>query len=88
MKIKHIIGGILIALGVLAVIGAVGHLDYLGECGTRCGMGEIAEALIRTAAGFAAAGVGAFLCRDIEVNESEISADESRLEEKENRADR
>ena len=79
MKIKHIIGGILIALGVLAVIGAVGHLDYLGECGTRCGMGEIAEALIRTAAGFAAAGVGAFWCWDIEVTEGgRISAGRKR----------
>lgn len=87
MKIKHIIGGVLIALGVLAVLGAVGHLDYLDARGERYGAAEVKEMIVKSAAGMAAVGVGAFLCRDIEVDESEISADKLHPEEKENRAD-
>lgn len=87
MKIKHIIGGVLIALGVLAVLGAVGHLDYLHACGERYGAAEVKEMIVKSAIGLAAASVGAFLCRDIIVDESEISADKPRSEEKENRAD-
>lgn len=83
MKLKHIIGGILIALGVLAVLGAVGNLDYLDDCGERYGAAEIKEMIVKSAAGLAAAGVGAFLCRDIEV---EVDEDKP-LNEKENRAD-
>lgn len=83
MKLKHIIGGILIALGVLAVLGAVGHLDYLDKRGERYGAAEVKEMIVKIAAGLAAVGVGAFLCRDIEVE-----ADEDKpLNEKENRAD-
>lgn len=83
MKLKHIIGGVLIALGVLAVLGAVGHLDYLDDCGVRYGGKEIREMAVRSAAGVVAVGVGAFLCRDIEVE-----ADEDKpINKKENRAD-
>lgn len=83
MKLKHIIGGVLIALGVLAVLGAVGHLDYLDDCGVRYGGKEIREIAVRSAAGLAAVGAGAFLCRDIEVE-----ADKDKTsDKKENRAD-
>lgn len=83
MKLKHIIGGVLIALGVLAVLGAVGHLDYLDDCGVRYGGKEIREMAVRSAAGLAAVGAGAFLCRDIEVE-----ADKDKTsDKKENRAD-
>lgn len=77
MKIKHIIGGILIALGVLAVLGAVGHLDYLDKRGERYGAAEVKEMIVKSAAGLAAVGIGAFLCRDIEVDESEVNEDEN-----------
>lgn len=73
----------LIALGVLAVLGAVGHLDYLDDCGVRYGGKEIREMAVRSAAGLAAVGAGAFLCRDIEVE-----ADKDKTsDKKENRAD-
>ena len=87
MKIKHIIGGVLIAAGMLAALGAIGHLDYLDACGERYGSTEVKEMIVKSAAGLAAAGIGAFLFRDIEVEENEISADEPHSEEKENRAD-
>lgn len=87
MKIKHIIGGVLIALGALAVLGSVGHLDYLDANGERYGAAEVEEMIVKSVAGIAAASAGAFLCRDIEVEESNISADEPHSEGKENRAD-
>lgn len=77
MKLKHIIGGILIALGLLAVLGAVGHLDYLDDHSERYGAAEIKEMIVRSAAGLAAVGIGAFLCRDIEFEESEANSDEN-----------
>lgn len=87
MKIKYIIGGVLIALGALAAIGAIGHLDYLDHIGERYGAAEVKAATIKSVAGLAAMCFGAFLCRDIEVEESEMSADKPHSEEKENRAD-
>ena len=83
MKLKHIIGDILIALGLLAVFGAIGHLDYLDDHGERYGAAEIKEMIVRSLAGLAAVGAGAFLCRDIEAESDEAKP----LNEKENRAD-
>lgn len=83
MKLKHIIGGVLIALGVLAILGAVGHLDYLDDHGERYGAAEIKEMIVRSVAGLAAVGAGSFLCRDIEV---EVDEDKP-SDKKENRAD-
>ena len=65
MKIKHTIGGILIALGMLFIFGAVGNLDCLDECGTRAGA-ELFEVLLRCLGGFAGIALGGFLCRDVE----------------------
>lgn len=67
MKIKHTIGGILIALGMLFIFGAVGNLDYLDECGIRYGGAELFEMLLRCLGGFAGITLGGFLCRDVEV---------------------
>ena len=78
MKLKHIIGGVLIALGTIVIFGAVGHLDYMDECGERYGAAEIREMTVRCVGGLAAVGVGGFLCRDVEVTLDD---------EKENRAD-
>lgn len=83
MKIKYIIGSVLIALGVLAILGAVGHLDYLDKRGERYGAAEIKEMIVRSVAGLAAVGAGSFLCRDIEV---EVDEDKP-SDKKENRAD-
>lgn len=87
MKIKHIIGGVLIALGALAALGAIGHLDYLDHIGERYGAAEVNAATVKSVAGLAAMCFGMFLCRDIEVDEIETSEDKHCLEEKENRAD-
>lgn len=87
MKIKHIIGGVLIALGALAAIGAIGHLDYLDHIGERYGAAEVNAATVKSVAGLAAMCFGVLLCRDIEVEENDISADKPHSEEKENRAD-
>lgn len=83
MKLKHIIGCIMIALGLLAVLGAIGHLDYLDDHGERYGAAEIKEMIVRSLAGLAAVGAGSFLCRDIEV---EVDEDKP-SDKKENRAD-
>lgn len=69
MKIKHIIGGVLIALGVLAALGAIGHLDYLDARGEHYGAADVKEMIVKSAAGIAATCIGAFLCRDIEMEE-------------------
>lgn len=87
MKIKHIIGGVLVSLGVLAALGAIGHLDYLDACGERYEAAEVKAATVKSAAGLAAMCFGMFLCRDIEVDEIETSEDKHCSEEKENRAD-
>lgn len=82
MKIKHIIGGVLITLGMFLAFAAVGHLDYLDERGEHYGVKEVREMAVKSMAGLAAAGIGVILCRDIEVDDTD------RLpEEKENRAD-
>ena len=81
MKVKHLIGGTLAALGVLFILGAVGHLDYLDECGERYGSKEVREMAVRSVVGLAAAGMGAFLCRDVEFDEDKP------IDKKENRAD-
>lgn len=65
MKIKHTIGGILIALGMLFIFGAVGNLDYLDECRIRSGA-ELFEMSLRCLGGFAGIALGGFLCRDVE----------------------
>ena len=67
MKIKHTIGGILIALGILFIFGAVGNLDYLDECGISYGGAELFEVLLRCLGGFAGIALGGFLCCDVEV---------------------
>lgn len=77
MKAKHIIGGILIALGALVIFGAVGHLDYLDDRGERYGTAEVKEMVVKSAVGLSATFVGSFLCRDIEVDESEVNEDEN-----------
>lgn len=78
MKIKHTIGGILIALGMLFIFGTVGNLDYLDECGSRYGGAELFEMLLRCLGGFAGIALGGFLCRDVEFTLND---------EKENRED-
>lgn len=87
MKIKHIIGGVLVTAGMLAALGSVGHLDCLDACGERYGAAEVKEMIVKSAGGLAAAFVGAILCQGVKVEESKISADKPRSEEKENRAD-
>lgn len=71
----------------MAALGSVGHLDYLDACGERYGAAEVKAATVKSMAGLAAMCFGVLLCRDIEVEESEMSADEPHSEEKENRAD-
>ena len=66
MKIKHTIGGILIALGMLFIFGAVGNLDYLNECRTRYGGAELFEMSLRCLGGVAGMAVGGFSARDVE----------------------
>ena len=66
MKIKHTIGGILIVLGMFFIFGAVGNLDYLGECRIRYGGAELFEMLLRCLGGFAGIALGGFLCRDVD----------------------
>lgn len=83
MKIKHIIGGVLITLGMFLAFAAVGHLDYLDERGEHYGVKEVREMAVKSMAGLAAAGIGVILCRNIE-----IEADEDKpSDKKENRAD-
>lgn len=69
MRIKHIIGGLLIAVGMLVAFAALGHLDYLDSARTSYGIKEVNSAALKSGIGLAAAFIGILLCHDIEVEE-------------------
>lgn len=52
MKIKHMIGGVLIKAGMLASFEAVGHLDFLDARSRRYGSAEVKETIVKSAARF------------------------------------
>lgn len=76
MKLKHIIGAILLTFGILACIASVGHLDYLNDSGEHYGVADVKSAVIKSGIGISFAGVGMFLCRDVEIEESGANTDE------------
>lgn len=76
MKLKHIIGAILLTLGVLACIASVGHLDYLDYSGEHYGPDDVKDTMVKSGLGIVVAGIGVFLCHDVGVEESGVNTDE------------
>ena len=83
MRIKHIIGGLLIAVGMLTAFGTIGRFDYLDEIGESYSWKDVDRAAVKC--GIALGGVlaGILLCRDLEVENGE----DKPPDEKENRTD-
>ena len=82
MRIKHIIGGLLIAVGMLTAYGTLGRFDYLDEIGASYSWKDIDRAAVKCGIALGGAFVGILLCRDLEVGDGE-----DKPEEKENRMD-
>lgn len=67
-NIRHIIGAVLLPLGMLICLGAVGRLDYLADC-AELGSGDVREAIIRSIIGIVLMGAAAYLNHDLEYEE-------------------
>ena len=67
-KIRHIIGAVLLPLGMLICLGAVGRLDFLAEQGL-LGANDEREAIIRSIVGIVLMGAAAYLNHDLEYEE-------------------
>lgn len=67
-KIRHIIGLVLLPLGMLLCVGAMGRLDYLADL-AELGSGDIRIAVIRSIIGIALMGAAACLNHDLEYEE-------------------
>lgn len=85
MRIKHIIGGLLIAAGMLTAFGTIGHFDYLDEIGEPYSFADIDRAAIKCGISLGGAFAGILLCRDLEAEDED---EPDKPEEKENRTDR
>lgn len=83
MRIKHIIGGVLIAAGMLTAYGTLGRFDYLDESGTRYSWKDVDRATVKCGIALGAAFVGILLCHDLEVKDEDYKPPN----EKENRTD-
>lgn len=67
-KVRHIIGAVLLPLGMLLCIGAMGRLDYLTDR-AELGSGDIREAIIKSIIGIVLMGAAAYLNHDLEYEE-------------------
>lgn len=67
-KIRHIIGAVLLPLGMLLCIGAMGRLDYLADR-AELGSGDISGAIMRSIVGIVLMGTAACLNHDLEYEE-------------------
>lgn len=67
-KIKHIAGALLIIMGMLAELGAIGTMDYRSEVGEPCSLIPI---VIQGAVGTMMTVIGGVMCRDIEFEEDD-----------------
>ena len=63
MNTKKLIAGILITFGILFIIGSVGSLDYMQECGQRACGEDVSNMLIKVAVGVALTALGALVAR-------------------------
>ena len=61
MNIRKLMVGILITFGILFILGSVGNLDYMQECGqSACGE-DVSKMLIKVAVGVAMTALGALV---------------------------
>lgn len=67
-KIRHIIGSVLLLLGMLLCLGAMGRLDYLAER-SEIGSGDMRGTVIRSVVGIVLMGAAAWLDHDTEFEE-------------------
>lgn len=63
MNIKKLVAGILITFGILFVVGSVGNLDYMQECGQSASGADVVGMLIKIAVGVALTALGALVAR-------------------------
>ena len=61
MNIKKLLAGILITFGILFIIGSVGNLDYMQECGQNACGEDVSNMLIKVAVGAAMTALGALV---------------------------
>lgn len=67
-KVRHIIGAVLLPLGMLICLGAVGRLDYLADC-AELSSGDVREAIIKSIVGVVLMGAAACFNHDLEYDE-------------------
>lgn len=67
-KIRHIIGAVLLPLGILLCLGAIGQLDFLTER-SALGSSDMRGAAIKSIVGIVLMGVAAYLDHDMEFEE-------------------
>lgn len=61
MNIRKLMVGILITFGILFILGSVGNLDYMQECGqSACGE-DVSKMLIKVAVGATMTALGALV---------------------------
>ncbi len=68
MKIRHIIGAVLLPLGILLCLGAIGQLDFLADR-AELGAGDVRGAVIKSVIGIVLMGAAACLNHDTEFEE-------------------
>lgn len=67
-KVRRIIGAVLLPLGMLFCLGAMGRLDYLADR-AELGSGDLREAVIKSIVGIVLIGAAACLNYDMEYDE-------------------
>ena len=67
-KIRHIIGAVLLPLGMLFCLGAIGRLDYLADR-AELEADDIRSAVIKSIVGIVLMGAAAYLNHDLEFEE-------------------
>lgn len=63
MNIKKLVAGILITFGILIIIGSVGSLDYMQECGQSASGADVGGMIIKVAVGVVLTALGALVAR-------------------------
>ena len=71
MNIKKLVAGILITFGILFIIGSVGNLDYMQECGQSASGADVSNMMIKVAVGVVMTAVGALIGKLSEVKGGE-----------------
>ena len=71
MNKKKLVAGILVTFGILFIIGSVGNLDYMQECGQSASGADVSNMMIKVAVGIVMTAVGALIGKLSEVKRGE-----------------